>query len=458
MLFLRCAYRQSFKVVISGAFLLLFSGSFSAHAMTLKEALVTAFEQSHLIRAEEAQVRNANENAPQALSEWLPTIEGQYSRGHSDLEFGSSNSDGDTERKSISLRQPLFNGGGTVARMRQADHRINAAEARLKQVEQEVLLEAATVYLDVVRDMELLEINKHNEQVLAKHLAASKERFKLGEDTKTDVAQSEARYALAVSQLTIAEGTLAGSRAAFKRAIGVEPVAANLPETQLALPPLVLQKLLTDAQMNHPSIMASKQDLQDAERTISIEKSGLLPSVSFNASHTDEESVFAFASGTSESTTQTYSVDVSVPLYQAGAQYSRVRQAKHAVEKLKEDYEQQQETVRENVIRRFHALQAAKASILSTQSAVEAADIALDGVKKEAKAGARTTLDVLDAEQELFDARQELVSARRDAIVESYGLLESIGKLSATSLGLEVKRSFDPARYRDASRYQIIGF
>ncbi len=428
------------------------------YAMNLNEALTAAYENSHRIRAEEAQVKSVNENAPQALSEWLPTIEGSYSRGKKEIEFGASESDGDTERKTLSLSQPLFNGGGTVAKMRQANHRILAAEARLLSVEQEVLLEAATAYLDVVRDLELVEISRNNQAVLEKHLKATKKRFKLGDISKTDVSQGEARLALSISQLANAEAALEASRAAFKRTVGVQADATVLLSDVPALPPLKLQALLEKAESLHPSLVAAKEDMIDAEREVSIQKSRILPSVSFNASHAEEDSVFAFSSGNTESQTQTYTVDVAVPLYQAGAEYSRIRQAKHNEEVLRENFRQQQELVKENVIRSFYQLQAARASITATQAAVSAAEVALEGVVEEAKVGARTTLDVLDAEQELYNAKQELIGDRRDTIVGAYQLLASIGELDAQRLALDVEREFDPKKYHDRTQYQIIGF
>lgn len=431
---------------------------FDAHAMSLNEALSAAYDNSHRIKAQEAEVKSANENAPQALSEWLPTIQGNYSKGKKKIEFSSTESDGDTESKSISLNQPLFNGGGSVARMRQADMRILAAQERLNAVEQEVLLEAAIAYLDVVRDVELVEISRTNVQVLEKHLSATSERFRLGEITKTDVSQSKARLALAQAELAAAEGQLASSRAAFYRTVGREPDASGLPEQELSLPPLNLPALLEKAQQQHPTILAAEYDMLDAEREISIQKAELLPDVSFNAVHSEEESVFAFSSGATESVNQTYTVDVSVPFYRGGAQYSRVRQATHSQQVLAENYRQQQEVVRENVVRSFHELQAARASIVSTQLAVEAAEVALDGVRKEANVGARTTLDVLDAEQEYYQAQQELVSDQRDAIVGAYQLLSSIGELDSKRLGLDVERMFDPKAYREKKQYQIIGF
>jgi TolC family type I secretion outer membrane protein len=430
----------------------------NGNALSLNEALVHAYEQSYRLKSEYEKVKFANENSSQALSEWLPNVQGEYSRGTREIKFGGVSTDGDTDSRTLRLSQPIFNGGGSVARKRQANHQINAAEARLLDVEQSVLIDAVIAYLDVVRDTELLEISRHNEQVLAEHLAANKQRFKLGEITKTDSSQSESRYQLSISRVTLAQGQLASSRAAYKRAIGQEAVSSSIPEQTPSLPSLKIGTLIEQAQSSHPRIIALEEDVMEAKKEESIQKSRILPNVSFNAAHVEEDGVFAFSPGSTASETRTYTVDVAIPLFQSGAEYSRVRQAKHTTRSLSETLHYERDLIGEEVIRVFHELQSNQAAITSTAHAVEAAVIALDGVKKEANAGTRTTLDVLDAEQELFEVKQELITAKRDSLVSAYQLLASIGTLNTDTLGLTVNQTFDKDNYRDKNRFKIIGF
>ncbi len=422
-------------------------GGLPAAAQTLDEALVQTYQSNPTLSAARAQLRATNERVPQALSGWRPTLEAQGSGGKAYDDDIRPTSDGDGRSPAgadLTLTQPIYRGGRTIAGTDRAENEVLAQRSRLAVTEQDVLLSAVTAYADVWRDQSVLELNINNEQVLSRQLEATQDRFDVGELTRTDVAQSESRLSSATADRIGAQGNLSSSRATFENVIGVYPGTLEQPSLPGGL--LASQEAIVDiAEAANPLVLAANYDELAALRSVREVEGELLPSVELQGSlgYQHERS-----SRSSEGSTAEVLAVVRVPLYQQGAVSSRVREAKQVASQRRLDVRQALRRAREDAISGWERLLTARAQIASLQQSVRASEIALEGVRQENAVGARTVLDVLDAEQELLDAQVGLVSAQRDEIVASYQVLTAVGRMTAADLGLATA-VYDPeADYR----------
>lgn len=423
-------------------------------AASLSDALIASYKNNPSLKAERSNLKATDENASQAFSGFLPTASFTKERGRESGHFGTRPEAATlTDNETFQLSQPLFKGGETISQVHRANNLIKAARYTLQLREQQVLLDAVTAYMDVVRDEKVLKISKNNEEVLQKHLQATQERFELGEVTRTDVAQSEARLSRATSDRILAEGQLEASRATYKRVILENPVAVSSPKN-IPDVPNNLDKVLSVAFKQSPALLKSTFDEKTAKNEVGIFTARLLPDASLNVTSRRDAGGISFAG--SELDSDAVTVRVTVPLYQSGAEYSRIRQAKQTESARRYDVDNTRNTVRENAIRAWQQLQVTNATIKSSESTVRAAKVALDGVQQEADVGSRTTLDVLDAEQELFVAKTDLVRAKHNQVVATYSLLGAMGQLTASSLGLKVE-TYDPVKHYEAVRYRPFG-
>lgn len=407
-------------------------------AESLEEALATAYLTSPTLAAAQASLRAVNEGVPQALSDWRPTVtlggsvgvDRQNSRtGEGSFETLNPN------EVDLTVSQSLYRGGRTVAATRQAEAEVQAERALLADTEQQLLLDAVQSYMDVWRDEAILRLNINNEQVLARQLEASRDRFEVGEITRTDVAQSEARLSGATSGRIEAESDLKTSRATYEEIIGRPPGTLDAPESVVGLPPS-LEQAITIAVQNNPSVV-SNQFLEISAREAVREAIGeLLPELSLEGQVRRSENV-----GSTRQRTESASVfaELRVPLYQAGFVSSQIRQTKQLASERRLLLEEARRDSEQFAIQTWEALVASQAQIDSFTAQVEANEIALEGVRQENAVGSRTTLDVLDAEQELLDSEIDLVTARRDEVVAAYALLAAIGRLRARDIGLPVE-------------------
>jgi outer membrane protein len=431
---------------------------FAAHdaaALSLKEALETAYDTNPEIKSERENLAATDEGVAQAISEFRPTVTADYSRGRQSISFaGAPEQYTDKETRQLTVEQPIFDGFGSVSRYGAAKLQVMAGREQLSAVTQDVLLRAITAYMDVLRDSAVLELSKNNVGVLNKQLDASEDRFDVGEVTRTDVAQSKARVSRAISEEAQADGALASSIATFKRLVGVRPDAL---EEQKLIPelPETLEQAITIAQENNPNLQRANFTQQALNKRVHANKAAVLPSVSLQGYMRREEG--AGVSGGNEYDNDVLLMNVRVPLYQSGSEYSRVRESKQNYQRAKYDaMDTGNETV-ERVTRAWENLQASIASIQANEAAIDAATIALDGVKQEQQYGARTVLDVLDAEQELFSARVNLVRAQRNKLVGAYTLLAEMGQLRVQTLGLDVP-IFNPKENYKRVKYMPIGW
>lgn len=427
----------------------------SAYATDLQQAFIDAYQHNPTLLAERANLKATDEQIAQAYSGFLPHAGLEWSKGEEKIERNNRyKNDGTTHAKDLVISQPLFKGGETLFQISRAKHVIKAGQAALLNVEQNVFLETATAYMDLLQAQEVLKLSQKNEEVLRKHLQSAEERFKLGEVTRTDVAQAKARLSRAISEKTRALGDVNTALATYKRIVGTEPLQLVVPSIPANLPANI-EDATKIALMQNPELEAAKFNVMASKDVINISKAALLPDVNLRSEIRKTEGYASFGRGDYD--TKTATLTVSVPLYQSGAEYSKIRANKRLEERRKFEAKSVYDQVIEKTVRAWRNLEVAKSNVKSRADAVEAASVALEGVTQEAALGSRTTLDVLDAEQELFMAQVEKARAKRDEIVSSYQLKAAMGQLSAKILALPIK-IYDSEEYYRKNRFKFIGY
>jgi len=426
----------------------------AASAQSLNEALAKAYQENPDLLAARATLRAVDEQAPQARAGFRPTVSASASLGAIERETDASGDDSYNPRAlALNVEQPLYRGGRTLAAMRQADSSIAAQRAALRNTEQTVMLQAVSAYLDVLRDQAVLELNQNNETVLERQLRAARDRFAVGEVTRTDVSQAESRASAATSGRIQAEGTLSQSRATFLRVIGMAPDSLQKPATNLKLP-ASLQDAISLAQDNNPSVIATRNTKLAALAALDGVKGERLPTVA--AEGTLQRAIDSTSSSANRSDSASAVLSLSVPIYAAGATSSRIREARQNLERRSQEGDSAVRSAVESATQAWERWQTAKSTVKARQSQVQAAQVALDGVQEEAKVGSRTVLDTLDAEQELLDARVALVQAEFQEILAQYSLQAATGNLTAKELQLAVE-TYDETAYSNRVRSQWIG-
>lgn len=407
----------------------------AARAETLSSALSAAYMSNPDLNAARASLRAVDELVPQALAGWRPQVSANAAVNYQN---SSTTPGGQSDFMSagvgITLLQPLFRGFQTVNNTKAAEATVRSNREVLRNTEQNTLFSAAQAYMNVLTNQAIVELNRQNIEVLNEQLRATRDRFQVGEVTNTDVAQAEAALSGAYTQLNASEANLLSSKAVYRQIIGRDPVGLA-PGTPIGGTPGTLDDALRQAHSDHPAIIASIYAEESAAFAVKVAEGQLLPTVSLQGSldYTQNPSPL-----TDRSASAQVGVQLSVPIYQGGLEYSQVREAKETRTQALLLIDSARQQVRAAVVSAWGALQAATASITSAQAQVKAAQIALDGVREEANVGQRTTLDVLDAEQTLLDAKVSLVTAESDRVVASYALLSAVGRLTANALRLAV--------------------
>ena len=432
-------------------------GIMPARAETLKEALATAYQNNPILEGQRASVRAEDENVSQALSGYRPTVSASATASTERTKNFFDPTSGKQTLKPItavvSAEQPIFRSFRTYNAVKESKTRVEAARSGLVSTEQDVLLNTVAAYMDVLRDQAVLDLRRNNVQVLDRQLGASRDRFEVGEITRTDVAQSEARKSGSISSRTAAEADLTASRVAYARIVGNAPGTLEQPEPMGALPDSE-ERAIEIALAENPDLQAARLEEEAARQAISTAKSELGPEFSVVAQYEYAED--QFVSGFSATTTSIMA-KATVPIYAAGVTSSRIRQAKQINAQRRMQSIETEREIREAVSKAWEQLRAARAIIESSESQVNANKIALEGVRQEQEVGSRTTLDVLDAEQEALDAEVELVRARRDEYVASFQLLSAMGRATARSLNLPVEY-YEPAKYYDHATSSWFGW
>ncbi|MEZ5936191.1 MAG: TolC family outer membrane protein [Alphaproteobacteria bacterium] len=426
----------------------------SGRAQSLDEALISAYLNNPEIEAQRAALRATDEFVPQALSGWRPTLQITSSADISDIKSAAGKGRVDTTSNALSIDQNIYEGGATVANTRRAERLVRVERARLATVEQDVLLRAATAYTGLLTDLAVLELAVQNENRLRRQLRAARDRFEVGEVTRTDVAQAEARVAGAISERVRASGAIEASRAAFRNVVNLEPESLIPPAPLKNLPASETEAHQLAESLN-PNILAAQFNLAAAREDVGVAESALYPRLSVNGelNYTDEPSL-----SVPWQRVASIGATLAVPLYQGGGEYAQVRQSKQTVQQRQADLDAVYRAVREEVTSAWQALVTARSSIESITEQVRAAEIALDGSRQEALVGQRTTLDVLDQENDLFQAEVDLVSAQRDEIVASYRLKAAVGALRPDGINLPVEPYDVEANYKNVrSRWFGLG-
>lgn len=425
----------------------------TASAQTLEQALAQAYQTNPGLAAQRARLRAVDESVPQALAGYRPTarITAGATRQAGNSRAAGQDIGSETTSKQVggTVTQPLYDATVTPA-VKRAENLVQAQRATLLAAEQQVLLNAATAYLDVVQNQAVLALSTNNEQVLRRQLDASRDRFRVGEYTRTDVAQSESRLAGAVASRIQAEGTLQASRATYERVVGARPGELKAPRPKFRLP-ANLDDLVELARANNPNVLSASFNESAQRHTIDQQFGRLLPSANLSVGATrtwDPGRTTGVDIDRSDSLQVT--AQVVIPLYQAGLPESLTREAKQTANQLRIQIDDTRQQVTESAVSAWQSLQTARANVESFQSQINAARIALEGVRQEAQVGSRTVLDVLDQEQELLNARVNLVRAQRNEQVAAFTILSAIGQLTARQLGL-------PVEYYDAgANYQQV--
>ena len=424
-----------------------------ARAETLESALIQAYQNNPTLNSQRAAVRATDENVPTALAGYRPRVTVTANGGEQSLSstsltnptrapgtpatYFTQNGYNSPYGAGATISQTLFNGFQTANRTRQAEAQVLQARETLRVSEQTVLLNAVTAYMNLLRDTAILDLQKRNVEVLQEQLRQTRDRFNVGEVTRTDVAQSESSLAAGRSQVLTAQSNYASSAATYRQVIGNNPgkLTPGTPVDRFS--PQNLNAAVGLATATHPSVNSAQYNIDIAQQAVKVAEGALYPTLSVQGSYSQN-----FMSASSLNTFQTSSASVlgtlSVPIYQGGAEYAAIRQAKETLGQRRLDFDGARDQVRQGVAQSWGQLDAAKANIEATSAQVQAAEIALNGVREEARVGQRTTFDVLTAQQTLVNARVALVTAQRDRVVASYTLLSSVGRLAPQVLGLNV--------------------
>ena len=446
----------------------------STQAQTLTDALAEAYNTNPQLLAQRALLRATDEQVPQALSFWRPqvTFTGQVGLNTSALQTppvspslnGLGQIVSSSDRRHIITRpdlvqfqaiEPVYRGGRTVAQTRQAINTVESTRAQTLAVETSVFQAVAMAYLDVVRDQALVEVDRNNVEVLRKQLEATQDRFRVGEVTRTDVAQAEAALAQAQGTLVTQQGTLEISRAEYVRAVGHPPGRLMLPRERPVLP-ATREEALSLATNNNFSVISAKFAELAARDNIDVVRGQLLPQISvvgtLDRSY-DQSPTFKGALLNSAQIT----AQLTMPLYEGGAIYSQTRQAQQTVGQRRSQVDDARRAAVQTAAQFWSTLQAARASISSFAAAVRAAQIALEGTQQEALVGTRTVLDVLIQNQTLLQTQSQLVTAQHDAALAEFNLASAVGRLIAPELNLPV-RLYDMEQHYREVKDKWIGF
>ena len=421
----------------------------NANAQSIFEALSQAYETNPTLQAQRAYLRAIDENVAIAKSGYRPTVSlnGTYADNNTDVKNSVGNPDGDQYSYSARISQPLFNGLQTMNSVKSADSMVLSEQNNLYNVEQTVFIDASTAYLDVVQNKAIVDLQKNNEKLLKKRMEETKERFNVGEVTRTDVAQSEARYSQARSDRIAAEGNLAASKAVYVQVIGQQPDKLEEPFGIAELFPKSIEDAINYARNNNYALKAAKSNLNAQVYNVAANTGALLPQVDFSATASRGQEQY-YGMQDPETNSFKWGVNMTVPLYDAGSDRAKIRQSKYQKWQAQEAVLEAERAMISSVSSNWEYMVSNLARISSVKDQIRAYEIALDGVQQEEALGNRTVLDVLDAYQALLNSNVQEVEARRDYYVSGMQLLLSMGKLTAKDLKLAVNL-YNAEKYSD---------
>ncbi len=442
-------------------------------AETIKGALAKAYENNSTLNSARAGVRIVDEGVAIAKSGYRPTITGDASASYSSRSDNVSNrvpnAVSDTVSTTgarlttgsfgITISQTLFDGFGTKNRVAAAEAQVLAQRENLRNSEQNVLFDAASAYMDVIRDRQIAAFRKKNLAFLLEQVRAANARFEVGEGTRTDVAQADASRQAAIAQLNAAEAQAKSSAASYRQVVGETPGKLDAAAPLAKLMPKSIDQALEIAASEHPAILANYHLVDSTEFGVKVAESALLPTLGLQGKlsktyeNSDAESRGVFGQVTSSETKSASSaasigLQLTVPIYQGGRVSAQVRQEKERLGKARLDTDVARDQVRQAVTSSWTQMMAAKAAVAANKQLVSAAQLALDGVVEERKVGQRTTLDVLNAQKDVTDAQISLADSQRNVVVASYAVLSASGRLNIRRLGLGVAEHKPEEHYK----------
>ena len=439
-------------------------GGGAGRAETIGGALIKAYLTNPDINTQRAAVRAADEAVPIANAGYLPKVSATANIGIERAETsivgpgGGVAGSGDVTLKprgyGVSANETVFNGNQTINSIRQAESKVFGAREQLRNTEQNTLLSGVTAYMDVLQDTAILDLDRNNVDVLKEQLRETRDRFTVGEVTRTDVAQAEASLSSAEATALSAEATLQAAVARYRQFIGDQPTKLAPVKPLMKPLPKTLPQAISISQVEHPAIAASLHGVDAAQLQVKIAEGALYPTIGVSASLTNQYD----ASGIPGFHVLAGQImgQLTIPIYQGGAEYATTRQAKETLSQQEIQTDSLRNQVRQAVVAAWGLNQAAVGVVRAARAAVSANEVALTGVREEAKVGQRTTLDVLNAQQALLQARTTLVTAEHDQVVDSYQLLSAVGRLNIPTLGLSVAE-YDPRVHFDQVKNKWIG-
>lgn len=444
------SYTAQITVIV---LIVVFSGAGAARAQSLFDTLSQTYSYNPQIDAERARLRATDEDVSRANSGYRPSLNASADLGavNTKIRPDLSGSSGSTKPRgySVDLVQPIFRGFRVTNAVNAAEANVRAGRETLRNTEQTVLLSAVTAYGDVVRDQAIVRLRENNLKFLSTELQATRDRFAVGEVTRTDVAQSEARLALAKSELALANANLKTSRGVYEQIVGSPPQNLQEASPNSKLVPSGLEEAIGIGTRENPQVVGALYREQAGRYQIEQIRGELLPDAQLEASYSDR-----FDSSTNTEEVETTSVvgRVNVPIFPSGGEvYARVRQAKHTHVSLIQEIEQSRAAAQAEVVRTWSQLQAFRAQITADRSQIEANEVALEGVREEEKVGQRTLIEVLNAQQELLQSRVQLETTKRNLLVAAYSVISAIGRLSVAEIGA-ASSVYDPEVHYDEVR------
>lgn len=431
------------------------SGSPTFIPHTLQEALASAYLTNPTLQQARATLRATDEQVPTALAGWRPTVTGtvglSYYKGTNDYQ-GTADQPGymrvyDTPgyTAGLTIQQPIYSGGKTTASTHQAVNKVMAARANLISVEQQVFKNVVNAYVSVIEDEQLLQLNINNERVLQQQLRATNERFKVGEITRTDVAQAESAYASAKATRQQSEGTLQTAQATYMQIIGMAPPPNLAPPQPLVLPVKNEQTAAAMAVKNNPDVINALFTESSQKDAVAVAMAAIMPKISATAAYTRQIN----QSLNHQIDENKYAMlNFNIPVYQGGSEYAAVRQAKQQAQAAHREVDIQRRTAAQDAVSNWQKLVSYQAAISSNRMAIKAGTVALDGVERQAIVGTSTTLEVLQQQETLLQAQVALVQSLSNMVLASYNVASAIGRLTAADLQLSVPLYDDKAYYK----------
>ena len=422
-----------------------------ATAETLREALAKSYENNPTLTAQRAQLRATDETVPIARAAGRPVAGVSAGFNENVIRGGSSfTSPARSATTGVNVTVPIFSGGAVRNSVRAAETRVGAGRASLRGVEASLFTEVVGAYNNVIRDEAVVSLNAQNVQVLDTNLRASSDRFEVGDLTRTDVAQSEARLALAKAQLQSAQAQLIGSRENYVRLVGAAPGVLEPPPALPALPQSP-DAAVEEAVQENPTLIAARQSSEATAYDIRVAKAQRLPQVGVTVGANYQNFLGSLGAGSNQGvtfqqggTSGALGLNLTVPFFQGGLPSARVRQAQALRSQAIEQATAAERQVVATTRSAYATWRASQLVIQSAENAVAANRLSLEGVRAENSVGNRTILDILNAEQELLNSQVTLVTARRDAYVAGFALLAAMGHAEADDLGLDGGALYDP--------------